>query len=137
MTDIGREILNISFGKAVQQSSISVWAAGRTPNNTVEPCWDGGANNPQLLRTNFEDAAWVQIDLAEIFSIAEIHIFQNIHGNAQYGGFCVLISPSNNGGNWFEFNLTENIRVSDAGDNKVVLRFDRLVIGRFVKLQKI
>jgi|GEM_PF-1776222 len=136
MTDIGREILNISFGKAVQQSSISVWAAGLTPNTTIEPCRDGGANNPQLLRTNFEDAAWVQIDLAEIFAITEIQIFQKIDGDAQYGGFCVLISPSNNGGNWFECNVTENIHVSDAGDNKFVLRFDRPVIGRFVKLQK-
>jgi len=106
--------MNISLGKPVQQSSVSVWAAGLTPNTTIEPCRDGGANNPQLLRTNFEDAAWVQIDLAEIFAITEIQIFRNIDGNAQYGGFCVLISPSNNGGNWFEFNVTENIRVSDA-----------------------
>jgi FkbM family methyltransferase len=136
MIDIGREIFNISVGKAVQQSSVSVWAAGRTPHHKTEPCRDGEANNSPLLRTNFEDEAWLQINLANVFAITEVRIFSNADENLQFGEISVLISLSDMGDDWVETNINDNVIVSGVGDNCCILRFDGPVIGRFVRLQK-
>jgi len=124
---------NVALTKPATQSSISQWSTGFTTEEDAGIATNGDAESDAFFHTEYEDSAWWQVDLQEIYSIIMIRIHNRRGFEDRLDRFTVLASSTGIDDEWYEIYINKS---STSNKDTLDLYPTLKSVARYIKIRK-